>query len=98
MTTNEKIKELAHQETFRSFFCNVDDKDWPEDPDAFIENVLDEDENAFVNDLEISNQKGKMIIWWLYDNFRLDSIVGLMEDFEEALINFYEEASKIEKG
>lgn len=101
MTTNEKIKELARQETFKYFFCNVDSKEWPKDPDAFIENVLDKDKDAFVYDLEFTDQEGRkyaMIIWRLYESFRLDSVVGLMKDFEEILVKFYEKASKIEKG
>ena len=43
MVVSDKIKEMAHEEAFKHYFCNVGDYDWPDDPDAFMDKVDSQD-------------------------------------------------------
>ena len=100
MAVNDKIKEMAHKEAFRYYFSNVDDYDWPDDPDAFIEKVVwrSEEDECEVAELSYDDENGKcMDVWAPFENYTISAIRELMADFEIALINFYNEAKKLDK-
>jgi hypothetical protein len=102
VTVSEKIKEMAHKEAFKYYFCNVGDDDWPDDPDAFMDKVDSQDEAYECEAIELSYEDedgtGKcMDIWAPFAHHSIGDVQMLMEDFETALINFYEEAKKLDK-
>ena len=100
MAVNDKIKEMAHKEAFKYYFCNVDTYDWPDDPDAFIEKVIwrSEEDECEAAELSYEDENGKcMDIWAPFENHTISTIQGLMTDFEVALINFYNRAKELDK-
>ena len=100
MAVNDKIKEMVHEEAFKHYFCNVGEDDWPDDPDAFIDKIESQNEECEYEAVELScdDENGKcMDIWAPFERHSISDIQGLMEDFETALINFYEEARKLDK-
>ena len=96
--TEDKIKELAHQKAYEYFFCNVGDDDWPDDPDAFIDKILEEDRDSIAVDLFDLIGEGeigkRMNVWEPFVEYSVSSIVEFMEDYEAGLIAFYREAKK----
>ena len=90
MEVNDKIKEMAHEEAFKHYFSNIGDSDWPDDPDAFMDKA---DQNE-----EYEDKNGKcMNIQAPFEHHSISDIRVLMADFETALINFYNEAKKLDK-
>ena len=101
MAVNDKIKEMAHKEAFKHYFCNVDTYDWPDDPDAFIEKVIwrSEEDECEAAELSYEDENGKcMNIWAPFAQYTISDIQGLMVDFEVALINFYNRAKELDNG
>ena len=100
MEINDKIKEMAHEEAFKHYFCNVGEDDWPDDPDAFmdkIESQSEEDECEAV-ELIYDDESGKcMDIWAPFELHSISNVRELIADFETALINFYKEAKKLDE-
>lgn len=99
MAVNDKIKEMAHEEAFKHYFSNVDNHDWPDDPDAFMDKVDSQDEEyeCGADELSYEDENGKcMDIWAPFENHSISDMRGLMADFETALINFYKEAKKLD--
>jgi len=98
---NDKIKELAYQKALRYFFCNVDDDDWPDDPDAFMDKVEEEGiehENVKALKLSYKNENGKcMNVWKPFERSWICTVRELMDDYAYNLISFYEEAKKLEE-
>lgn len=100
MAVSDKIKEMAHEEAFRNYFCNVGDSDWPDDPDAFMNKVDSQSEEyeCGADELSYEDENGKcMDIWAPFEHHSISDIRELMADFETALINFYKKAKKIDK-
>ena len=96
---NDKIKELARQEAFKYFFCNVGEDDWPDDPDAFMDKVEEgaEYEEVEALDLSYEDENGKcMNIWEPFEQYLISSVREMMDDYTYNLISFYEEAKKLE--
>ena len=98
---NDKIKELAYQEAFKYFFCNVGDDDWPDDPDAFMDKVEEEEgaecEEVEAVELSFEDENGKcMNIWEPFEWDYISTVRGLMDDYAHNLISFYEQAKKLE--
>lgn len=98
MEVNDKIKEMAHEEAFKHYFCNVGDYDWPDDPDAFMDKAdQDEEYECGADELSYEDENGKcMNIWAPFEHYSISDIRELMADFETALINFYKEAKKLD--
>lgn len=98
MAVSDKIKEMAHKEAFRHYFCNVDDYDWPDDPDAFMDKVESQNEECEAIELSYDDENEKcMDVWAPFEKYTISAIRELMADFEIALINFYSEAKKLDK-
>jgi len=99
MEVNDKIREMACKEAFKHYFCNVGDSDWPDDPDAFMDKVesQSEEDECEAAELSYEDENGKcMDIWAPFAQYSIVDVQGLMADFETALINFYEEAKKLD--
>lgn len=98
---NKKIKEFAHQKAYEQSFCNVGEDDWPDDPEAFIADLLEDNPAAQGIDLLFKNQNGKcMEIWEPFERYSVDGIDGIVElmyNYEAGLIAFYWEAKKMEE-
>lgn len=99
MAVNDKIREMAHEEAFKHYFCNVGESDWPDDPDAFMDKVdRDEEYECGADELSYEDENGKcMDIWAPFETYSISDMRELMADFEIALINFYNEAKKHDK-
>lgn len=97
---NDKIKELAYQEALRYFFCNVDDDDWPDDPDAFMDKVEEDNEHEEVDAFKLycEDENGKrMNAWSPFETYSICTVRELMDDYVYNLVSFYEEAKKLEE-
>lgn len=100
MAVSDKIKEMAHKEAFKHYFCNVDTFDWPDNPDAFMDKIESQNEECECEAIELSydDENGKcMNIWAPFEHYTISDIQGLMVDFEVALINFYNRAKEFDK-
>ena len=100
MAVNDKIKEMAHEEAFKYYFCNVGEDDWPDDPDAFMDKIESQNEECECEAVELSyeDETGKcMDIWAPFEHHSISNIRWLMTELESVLINFHEEAKKFDE-
>lgn len=99
MVVNDKIKEMAHEEAFKHYFCNVGEDSWPDDPDAFMDKIDSQSEEYECEAVELmyeDESEKSMDIWAPFELYSISDVRGLIADFETTLINFYEEAKKLD--
>ena len=99
MAASDKIKEMAHEEAFKYYFCNFGEDDWPDDPDAFMDKVESKEDEYGAAELQYEDEKNekRMDIWEPFQHCSIGDILWLMDDFETALLDFYQKARKLDE-
>lgn len=77
----KKIEQMAVDNAYRFFFCNVDDDDFPKDPIEFIYDKCEKDNFCFAFEFEDSDER--LVIWEPFENYMLGDIVGWLKDLIE---------------
>lgn len=76
----KEIEQMAAENAYRFFFCNVDNDDFPEDPVNFIYDNYDLDD--FCYQYEEINGK-RLVLWEPFENYLLQFIVEWLENLIE---------------